>query len=256
MDLSSDSQVEALVRQVQAQQRQIDALTARLSQSDSRPVRQPNLSRYRAYAIILILVLFLPLILTSTVLANIPDSSGVFTGCYNKAGNLRIIDAAVGQTCKQNETEITWSQTGPQGPQGPQGAEGPQGPVGPAGPQGPEGPQGPVGPQGPQGEPGPQGAGGLSGYEIIHAESTFDLTSPKLATADCPSGKVALGGGGLLFATLADGNRDNAPLAIWLNNPSAISPNAEAWTVGGREVNPYDQDWAVHAYVICASVMP
>ena len=60
--------------------------------------------------------------------ATIPDPSGVYHGCL-KNGNLRVIDSAT-ESCKQNETPITWNQTGPdgiQGPQGPQGIQGPQG---------------------------------------------------------------------------------------------------------------------------------
>src|SRR4051794_3290906 len=76
--------------------------------------------------------------------ASLP-ADGTIHGCYDKnSGKLRVIDAP-GVTCDNNETAISWSQTGPQGPQGP---------VGPAGPQGWTGPQGPAGPQG---EPGPQG---------------------------------------------------------------------------------------------------
>jgi hypothetical protein len=67
--------------------------------------------------------------------AAIPDASGVIRACYKNSGDLRVIDE--GEACKNNETLLTWGQTGP------------------AGPQGPRGDQGPVGPQGPQGEPGP-----------------------------------------------------------------------------------------------------
>jgi hypothetical protein len=66
--------------------------------------------------------------------ATIPDPSGVYHGCL-KNGNLRVIDSAT-ESCKQNETPITWNQTGPagiQGPQGPQGIQGAQGLQGPAG---------------------------------------------------------------------------------------------------------------------------
>ncbi len=83
--------------------------------------------------------------------AAIPDSGGVIHGCYaNKDGALRVIDAAAGQSCDaKKETEITWSQVGPQGiagPPGPQGVLGAIGPAGPAGAQGEAGPQGPAGP--------------------------------------------------------------------------------------------------------------
>jgi hypothetical protein len=70
--------------------------------------------------------------------ATIPDSGGVLHGCYaNNNGSLRIVDNPA--TCKNNETAVSWSQTGPQGAQGPQGTQGIQGPQGPQGSQGPAG---------------------------------------------------------------------------------------------------------------------
>jgi hypothetical protein len=63
--------------------------------------------------------------------ATIPDANGVFHACYTKSMSaIRIIDSATTQ-CTSNETEIHWSETGPQG------APGPQGPMGSAGPRGP-----------------------------------------------------------------------------------------------------------------------
>jgi hypothetical protein len=73
------------------------------------------------------------------VRASIPAPNGVIYGCYNNNnGTLSVINNAVA-TCKSNETQLTWSQTGPQGPIGPQG---PQGATGPQGPQGVQGPAG------------------------------------------------------------------------------------------------------------------
>lgn len=57
--------------------------------------------------------------------AVIPSPSGVISGCYDKInGQLRIIDASTGATCRPSEKALSWSQTGPQGLQGPQGAPG------------------------------------------------------------------------------------------------------------------------------------
>jgi hypothetical protein len=69
-------------------------------------------------------------------------------------GQLRVIDPAV-ESCRRNETPISWNQAGTPGPKGDKGDPGPPGPQGPVGPQGLPGPQGPAGPQGPQGPPGP-----------------------------------------------------------------------------------------------------
>ena len=51
--------------------------------------------------------------------ATIPDSAGVIHGCYRNNGQLRVIDPSNGGACKNNETGLDWSQTGPQGPPGP-----------------------------------------------------------------------------------------------------------------------------------------
>lgn len=95
--------------------------------------------------------------------ASIPDAGGVIHGCYgNSNGQLRVIDTP-SASCKNNETAITWSQSGPAGPQGPTGATGPQGATGDTGDTGPAGPQGPAGSQGPQGDTGAVGATGPQG---------------------------------------------------------------------------------------------
>ena len=100
--------------------------------------------------------------------ASIPDSSGAFHGCVNKAtGVLRVIDPSKNQQCLTTgvlaETAITWNQTGPQGAVGPQGATGAQGPAGPTGATGATGAQGLPGAQGAQGLKGDTGATGATG---------------------------------------------------------------------------------------------
>jgi hypothetical protein len=96
----------------------------------------------------------------------IPGADGVIHGCYNATnGQLRVIGSG-SDSCKDHETAIQWSQTGPQGPQGIQGIQGEQGVKGDTGEQGPQGIQGPkgdTGEQGPQGEVGATGAQGDKG---------------------------------------------------------------------------------------------
>src|SRR5215204_7418508 len=95
------------------------------------------------------------MLLSVIAYASIPGADGVIYGCYKKSGGtLRVIDKSV-TNCAENETLLSWNQTGPQGPAGPQGPQGEQGAAGPAGPAGPVGPEGPAGPAGPQGEAGP-----------------------------------------------------------------------------------------------------
>jgi Collagen triple helix repeat (20 copies) len=90
--------------------------------------------------------------------------------CVRSNGEIRIVEAA--GDCKNSETPLTWSITGPVGPQGPQGDPGPQGPEGPAGPAGPQGPEGAEGPQGPVGPTGPTGPAEFS-LLGVGADGTF-----------------------------------------------------------------------------------
>jgi Collagen triple helix repeat (20 copies) len=85
--------------------------------------------------------------------ADVPDSStGVITGCWISGnGGLRVIDAQAGVKCKSNETQISWSKTGPVGATGATGANGAVGPQGPTGDTGATGATGADGPRGPAG---------------------------------------------------------------------------------------------------------
>jgi hypothetical protein len=104
-------------------------------------------------------IISLSLASTGIVIATIPSPSGVIYGCYTKStAAIRVIDSAV-DNCKQNETQLTWNQTGPQGPAGPAGPAGPVGATGPTGPQGLVGPIGPTGATGATGATGPAGSG-------------------------------------------------------------------------------------------------
>jgi hypothetical protein len=63
-------------------------------------------------------------------------------------------------------------------------------------PKGPAGPQGQPGPKGEPGQQGPQGAPGISAREIVSSSTITSSTDTKYLVLACPSGKVALGGGG------------------------------------------------------------
>jgi hypothetical protein len=125
--------------------------------------------------------------------AAIPGSSGMINGCYvSGQGQLRVIDTENGETCKKNETALSWNEQGEQGdtgaagPAGPAGAQGPAGPAGPAGatgPQGPKGVDGAVGPQGPQGATGPQGPKGDKG----DPDEEYGVASVKVSRAAGPA---------------------------------------------------------------------
>jgi hypothetical protein len=82
----------------------------------------------------------------------------------NHSGTIKMVSE--GTQPKQDETLISWNETGPQGGQGPTGDKGDTGatgPQGPAGVQGPKGDTGATGSQGPQGDAGATGAQGPKG---------------------------------------------------------------------------------------------
>jgi len=143
------------------------------------------------------------------------------------------------------------------GPVGTPGAPGLPGPIGPQGVQGEPGPVGPTGVQGipgAQGLPGPQGAPGLSGYEIVSSKTAFDSTTTKVAVADCPAGKVALGGGAEIFPSLADPNHYTAPVVLHASLPSYGNGVPAGWVAQSSEIAPYTFEWHMLVYAICANV--
>jgi hypothetical protein len=57
------------------------------------------------------------------------------------------------------------------------------------------GTQGPPGPQGPAGPAGPQGPAGLAAVEVVEEFGSAAANSGGAAVADCPPGKIVIGGG-------------------------------------------------------------
>lgn len=66
----------------------------------------------------------------SIAYAAIPAANGVISGCVDKTGALKLIDAEAGVTCGGGKQLVAWNKQGPAGPQGPQGPQGPAGPPG------------------------------------------------------------------------------------------------------------------------------
>jgi hypothetical protein len=121
--------------------------------------------------------------------ATIPDANGVVHGCYNTVnGNLRVIDVAAGQTCKNSEAALNWNLVGPAGIPGPPGAPGTPGE---------DGEDGATGQQGPQGIPGPQGETGPAGtalaYAHVYPDGTFDQSSNIVVRHSAFPGMYCLG---------------------------------------------------------------
>jgi type VI protein secretion system component Hcp len=133
---------------------------------------------------------------TAVAVAAVPDGNGEIHACLDvitttggvtvpKPGpNLTVIDPDAGQQCippdgsVPNQTEISWSETGPQGPPGIQGATGPSGPAGPA------------------------GSTGVAGSGVINSVT---IAPPRLNAHAKPVADVTLGSGSgaLTFSILA-----------------------------------------------------
>jgi len=134
--------------------------------------------------------------------------------------------------------------TGVAGPTGASGGLGPIGPTGPQGPTGAAGPTGAPGPTGPQGQPGapgPNGVASISGYQRVAGTATAnDNTTPKTATATCPAGKKAVGGGFVVGGT--------ASIVVSANYPSSDT----VWTVSAYRPTG-SATFSLQAYVVCAT---
>ena len=105
----------------------------------------------------------------------------------------------------------------------------------------PRGPQGPAGPQGPQGPP------GATGLQLISGSGASNSTSPKSQQQDCPSGKRAVGGGGVLTGSIAN-------TFLWTSRPTDAGTG---WIASGRETSAGNPgSWAVQTWVVCVTVAP
>jgi hypothetical protein len=105
----------------------------------------------------------------------------------------------------------------------------------------------PAGPAGPAGAAGPQGPPGTSGVQQIASTGASNSTATKSFQVDCPSGKRAIGGGGTLLGTTTN---------TFLST-SRPSDAGTGWIAAGRESSAGNAgNWAVQAWVVCATVAP
>lgn len=155
------------------------------------------------------------------------------------------IAAGAEHHAKQSVKASSGSAPATRGPRGPRGPRGRPGPVGPKGEQGPQGEQGAAGPQGPAG---PQGAPGATDVKTFTTPATVGPQGFVSASAACPSGQRATGGG----------VRTNVDLVFVVDSYPADasgSPAMSGTPVGwGAQVSNF-RDYAVNftVFVICAS---
>src|SRR6266540_5780977 len=99
----------------------------------------------------------------------------------------------------------------------------------------------PVGPQGPAGPP------GASGLQLTSGSGASNSSSPKSQQQDCPAGKRAVGGGGVII-----GSATNTFLST-----SRPTDAGTGWVATGRESSGGNAgSWAVQTWVVCATVAP
>jgi hypothetical protein len=119
-----------------------------------------------------------------------------------------------------------------------------QRPRGTRGKTGARGPRGRTGKTGKRGKTGKTGPAGISGVTVVSKDTARDSNN-KSGTAQCPSGKRALGGGAIL-KTGPPGS-----VAISDSGPSGSTPSG--WTAGGIEVNNATlEPWQLTVYAVCA----
>jgi hypothetical protein len=169
-----------------------------------------------------------------------PPVETSYTACVTTLGHaLYNVTANGTPRCAGHDTTIIWSQTGPQGQPGAKGDPGAQGLQGNPGAQGPQGVPGPKGDTGAKGDPGAPGAAGVSGYErVLQSYSLAPGKSAALFVA-CPTGKVALNGGGTSgFGLQVTGSGPGRTAHEWIvgftnSNPApdGDTVSAEAWAL-------------------------
>ena len=88
---------------------------------------------------------------------------------------------------------------------------------------------------------------GIGGREVVQALSPLDTASFKSVTAQCPAGKLAIGGGGRM--TFAPGSG-----SVGQNLANSYPSADDEWSV--RAVSPVipTNAWQLIGYVICASL--
>jgi hypothetical protein len=139
--------------------------------------------------------------------ATVPDADGVIHACYDKvSGQARIFDNRTNtpKRCGAKEAEVSWNQRGVPGQKG---------------------------------EPGAPGApGGLAGYEVVSAKTPLDSDKFKDVRADCPSGKVPVGGGADALHEFEGDQVSIVQLALGRSNVSG-----SGWRAQAKEVQDTDK---------------
>jgi hypothetical protein len=110
-------------------------------------------------------------------------------------------------------------------------------------------PQGPKGDKGEKGEKGERGPAGLTGRELVFGDSPGGSATTQTASATCPAGKVAVGGGAIVRPVVIS----TTPPALALTS-SAPSSGQRGWSASAQEMSAFTGNWRLQAYAVCARV--
>jgi len=89
------------------------------------------------------------------------------------------------------------------------------------------------------------GGGGITGVERISRASRASGNTYQSATATCPNGKTALGGG----YDLVNYAGGELPAVLQYTRPT---PSLDSWEVAANLNGRFFGNWAITAYVVCA----
>lgn len=211
------------------------------------------LSLRRGRRLVVALVVALAFAAGSALAASGAVAPVTYGGCLNRDTGILYNLATTGapaRPCLQRDTTVTWNQAGQAG------LPGAKGETGPVGAQGPKGDKGDPGTPGPQGRAGPKGDPGglsLSGLRLDGVESAFDTSPHKIVIAACPQGTILLNGGAEVFPSLADPNRDQAPIVLRVSRTDGTLTN---WLAAADAIGPYNSPWGLKVNVRCTAYAP
>ena len=88
---------------------------------------------------------------------------------------------------------------------------------------------------------------GLSGYEVVTQSTGSDSSSLKSMTAECPAGKMVIGGGARIFGSISG-------TALTASGPDGPPDQPTKWFATALEVAPNSDNWGLRVDVFCATV--